>query len=117
LYYGPIFNENVVYDGKTEPSEISVAQLRDLVNTIIEHDPVPDPEDIVESQGFKIVIPTFEGDMDEYEPIEEEDRSSNQQEIEETLDEDLEHELTKAFENPENYYPILEVSRTNGGYN
>jgi len=100
-----IFNEDVVYDGKTEPSEISVAQLRDLVNTIMEPNSVPEPEDIVESQGFQIVIPTFEGDMDEYEPIEEEDPSSNQQEIEETLDEDLEHELTKAFENPENYYP------------
>ena len=105
-----IFNEDVVYDGKTEPPEISVAQLRDLVNTIMEPNSVPEPEDIVESQGFQIVIPTFEGDMDEYEPIEEEDGSSNQQEIEERLNEDLEHELTKAFENPEDYYPTPEAS-------
>jgi hypothetical protein len=40
-------------------------------------DSVPGPEDIVESQGFQIVIPTFEGDMDEYGPIEEEDGRSN----------------------------------------
>ena len=48
--------------------------------------------------------------MDEYDPIEEEDGSSNEQEIEETPDEDLEHELTMAFENPEDYYPTPEAS-------
>ena len=47
-------------------------------------DSVPGPEDIVESQGFQIVIPTFEGDMDEYGPIEEEDGPSNQHEIKES---------------------------------
>lgn len=102
-----IFNEDVVYGGKTEPSEISVAQLRDLVNTVTEPDPVPQPED---SQGFQIVIPAFEGDMDEYDPIEEEDEPTNEQETEEAPDEDLEHELTKAFENPEDYYPTPEAS-------
>ena len=105
-----IFNEDVVYGGKTEPSEISVAQLRDLVNTVTEPDPVPQPEDTADSQDFQIVIPTFEGDRDEYDPIEEEDEPTNEQEIEETPDEDLEHELTKAFENPEDYYPTPEAS-------
>ena len=45
--------------------------------------------------------------MDEYDPTEEEDGSSNEQENEETPDEDLEHELAKAFED---YYPTPEAS-------
>jgi hypothetical protein len=40
----------------------------------------------------------------------EEDGSSNEQQNEETTDEDLEHELAKAFENPEDYYPTPKAS-------
>jgi len=69
----------------------------------MEPNSVPEPEDIVESQGFQSLSNieviwmsmTYRGR-----------RSVIQSQKSKKHLTRLEHELTKAFENPENYYPL-----------
>ena len=76
-----IFNEDAVYEGKKEALDITLQELQDIVNTIEE--PEATSEDISEStsepihQNFEIAIPLFDGDVDEYEPMDKENEDEN----------------------------------------
>ena len=106
-----IFNEDEIYEGKEESPEIGLTELEELINTIEEPDETPKI-----SQDFQIVVPMFDGDMDEYEPMDTDaepmDTVAEPMDIEaEPMDTDaeqLETIVEKAFENPEEIYPTPE---------
>jgi Reverse transcriptase (RNA-dependent DNA polymerase) len=98
------FNEDVVFGGKQENPEIRLDELQSTIQEIEE--PEVELEKVLESDEprFQVVIPAFQGDLDEYELIEDEEPEPNDEPI------DLEHEATKAFENPEDFYPTPDAT-------
>lgn len=101
-----IFNEDVVFDGKQENSEIELNELQSTIREIEKPEVEGTPEGILESDepSFQIVIPVFHGDTDEYEPIEDQSDEASVTVV------SLEDATVKAFENPEDFYPTPDAS-------
>lgn len=102
-----VFNEDVIYDGKKQDPEIGLDELERMITSL---ESTSEDEEITEAnQPFQILIPTFAGDLDEYEPIVDQPDEASVENLDDTAV-NLEDAAAKAFENPERFYPTPDAS-------
>ena len=102
-----VFNEDIIYDGKKQDPEIGLDELERIITSL---ESTSEDEEIAEAnQPFQIVIPSFAGDLDEYESIEDQPDEVSVEDLDDTV-ENLEDAAVKAFENPESFYPTPDTS-------